>query len=381
MLFVLSTYLFLAWYESKTKLSLFLYILSISLLIGSHIESLFWLPSHIALVLFFEQRISYPSIAKWLTAYFVGVLMGLFFYFVVFALDGRDVLSSFEVLMFGRVSEHFDLAGLVGFTRMGRNAVLTWMRGFGTLSLVFSIYYLLKDRGHKAAYGWIILFLLAFINGAVWTGDFMPRRLVFLAVPLSLLYTSYLGKKALLVYIYLVPIVLANALLYSSGKNLFYLKLRRLHEKIPKGEVLIQTPYLRPFTHYGGDILWLGVDNLEVIDKQLSEGKRIFLDSQAVTAPYKLIVGENYHITSFGTPKRLPIDKILKNKYSFKPTYIEDEKEGVFVYEIQKIENGPVFELDLGKNYQLRRRVDYGDIITQLWITGLNLKSKVEDVP
>jgi hypothetical protein len=149
------------------------------------------------------------------------------------------------------------------------------------------------------------------------------------------------------------------------------IKMQQDIDKLPINQVLVQTHYLAPFTNYNGTTLWIGGDDLGTIDGYLSQGKRVFLTSEAVTAPYQLLVGNNYHITSLG--------KV-------------GDSESRFLFEKYVIEQyGDNLELKLNKGETsneagqpvvfysqsfwgrlARERIDYGDIGTWIWAIVTN---------
>jgi len=182
---------------------------------------------------------------------------------------------------------------------------------------------------------------------------------------LALSIYKYIGKKSVLVILYLIPIVVANIILYSKGSPF-------IAPQIPPGQILIETHYLKPFTKYDGTILWIGGDDLGKIDGYLNSGKRVFLTKQAVTAPYMLLVGNNYHITSLG---RI------------------GDSESRFLFWKYEIEHyGSDFEIKLFKGNEIsarageeivlydqsfwgrlaKRRIDYGDIGSWIWAIATN---------
>jgi hypothetical protein len=212
---------------------------------------------------------------------------------------------------------------------------------------------------------WLIFFGLVGMIGANWQGDFMGRRIVFAGVLLALSIYKYLGKKSVFVILYLLPIVIANIILYSKGSPFTV-------PQIPTGQILIETHYLKPFTKYEGTVLWIGGNDFEKIDEYLASGKRVFLTKQAITAPYMLLVGNNYHITSLGRVGD------SESRFLFKK-YVVEEFENVMEVklfngkEISKEAGEPVIFFDPSFWGRLaRRRIDYGDVGSWIWAIVTN---------
>lgn len=137
--------------------------------------------------------------------------------------------------------------------------------------------------------------------------------------------------------------------------------------QLPKNQVLVQTRYLRPFTEYSGSVLWIGDSDLGEIDGYLKSGKRVFLASQAVTAPYLLLVGNNYHITSVGKVGDSE-SRFLFGKYVVEPYGSNLELKLFSGSKVSSQAAEPVASYDQSFWGRLvRRRIDYGDIGTWIW--------------
>jgi hypothetical protein len=214
---------------------------------------------------------------------------------------------------------------------------------------------LIKNIKSKAVWiSWAIFFFITFLIGANWQGDFMGRRIIFAAVLLALAFYKYLGRKTFFVVLYLLPIIAANIILYSKGSPF-------TPPEIPAGQVLVETHYLAPFTKYNGTILWIGEDDLGKIDGYLKSGKRVFLSAQAVTAPYMLLVGNNYHITSLGKVGDSE-SRFLFQKYIVEPYNGEYELKLFKGSQVTKDAGQPEIFYDQSFWGKLvRRRIDYGD--------------------
>lgn len=340
--YILATY----FYTRKMK---FLFFLSVFFMIGVHLQGIFWLPAVFLTPLVLKKKINF---VKFIKPTIFAVTLSLAVYLLLYKLSGNGFGGSTEQL-----SAYFSS----GILRMLRNSWLSFATAFGSLTvfvLGFLIFKKAKTTNEKIA--WIIFIILVAVIAANWQGDFMARRIAFAGVIFSLGLSQYLKKWWWIFAIYLLPIVIANVILYAKGSPFTGFE-------IPKGQVLLQTHYLKPFTSYDGVILWIGESGMGKIDTYLTSGKRVFLAKEAITAPYRLIVGNNYHITSVGkvgdSESRILFKKYIVEPYgknlelkSLKGGVVSD-KAGEFVVSYDQSFWGRLE----------RRRIDYGDIGTWIW--------------
>jgi len=345
--YLLSVYLFL---REKTVG----FFMALFFMVGVHLESIFWIPAIFLFPYIFTKEIKFEknSIFRYIKISFCVVLASVIFYSLIYLFSGRAISGTTEQL-----SAYFSS----GILRMTRNVWLSFIRDFGSLTPFIFVILLVKNIKSKASLAaWAIFFGLVCLIGANWQGDFMGRRIIFAAVLLALAFYKYLGKKAFFVILYLLPIVIANIILYSTGSPF-------ITPNLPKGQVLIETHYLTPFTKYDGTILWIDGSDLEKIDDYLISGKRVFMTKQAVTAPYMLLVGNNYHITSLGKVGD------SESRFLFKKYAVDAYRDNLELKLFKGSQvSGQAGEPIVSYNQSfwgrlVRRRIDYGDVGTWIW--------------
>jgi hypothetical protein len=355
--YILAIYLFL-------KKKNFGFVLSIFLMIGTHIESIFWIPTIFLIPFIFGIKLERSEVIKWIWRAVLSILAGIGLY---------ALLYYFGHLGLGGSGEQLGAYFSSGPARMIRNIWLSFTRGFGTLTPFLLIYLLVRNiKSKKVFLAWTIFFAFVALIGANWQGDYMVRRLIFAAVILSLAIYKYMGKYSILFILYLAPVILANGLLYYRGNpNMPLIQMQERIDRLPPGQVLIESGYYSPFIKYNGTILWLEGGRLGEIDSDLKAGKRVFLEKNAVTAPYRLFVGNNFHITSLGRVGSSD-SMVLFEKYSVVP-YGEVLELKLFKGTISKEAGQPVINYDPGFWARLsRNRIDYGDIGTWAWALIVN---------
>ena len=303
---------------------------------------------------------NFLKIIKFIKFGLVSMVLSILFYFVIYYFVRKD---------FGGSTEQIFAYSSFGILRIIRNIWVCFINNFGSFTPFIFLFLLIKNVRTKTEWiSWLVFFILMSIGGAYWAGDLMMRRIVFAGVILSLAFYKYLGNKSLFLILFLLPITFLNAGLYY--KNLTDVPLTSMQNsinKLPKDEVLVQSHYYYPFTQYDGKILWLENDNLDQIEELLKNGTRVFLTKESVTAPYLLLVGNNYHITSLGkagnSESRKLFEKYEVDKYanSFE-IKLPDAKE------ISALAGQPVVFYGTGFWQRLSRmRINYGDIGIWLW--------------
>lgn len=332
------------------------FVVFLFLLIGTHLEAIVWVPTIFLIPFVLDFKIKKAILLKYIKFSLLAVALSIIFYTVLYYLSGQAIGGTTEQL-----SAYFSS----GVLRMVRNTWLSFATDFGSLTPFVLIFLLVRNIKSKKV--WIPLLTFFGIVGLIaanWQGDFMGRRIVFAAVILALLLYKYLREKSLIMVLYLIPIVLANIILYSNGSPF-------AAPNIPSGQVLIETHYLKPFTKYDGTTLWIGIDDLEKIDSYLKAGKRVFLTRQAVTAPYLLLVGNNYHITSLGKIGDSE-SRFLFSEYAVEP-YGNSLELKLYKGEASKEAGQPIIFYDDAFWARLaRRRIDYGDIGSWIWALATN---------
>ena len=341
-----------------------LFSISIFLMLGTQVEAIFWIPTIFIFPIIFKDEIRFYKedtlrIVKFTLA---ALLFSFLFYSLIYLFIRKD---------FGGSGEQLSTYLTLGALRAVRNVWLSFIRSFGTFTPFVLGYLLLRNVKSKLEISaWIIFLVSVSALGAYWGGDLMIRRIVFAGVILALVLYKYLKDKTIFLILYLLPIITANGILYLRNNPNFQLSLMQKYEnQLPSGQVLVQTQYLQPFTKYDGIILWLESGDLSQIDNYLKSGKRVFLDRFAVTSPYLLLVGNNYHITSFGKVGDSE-SKVLFQKYRVS---ISNNS-----YELKLNDNSKVSS-DAGEPIVFynqnfwgrldRERLDYGDIGT--WIYAI----------
>lgn len=333
------------------------FFISLFLMIGTHLESIFWIPTIFLFPYIFAVKFKKAEVARFIKLAGFSVISSVVFYVCIYYFSGRAIGGAGEQLL-----TYFSS----GVFRMIRNIWLSFIRDFGSLTPFVLVILLFKKVKTKSAWiAWLIFLAITCFIGANWQGDFMGRRIIFAAVLLALAFYKYLGRKTFFMILYLLPIVIANVILYSKGSPF-------TQANLPKGQVLIQTHYVAPFTKYEGTILWIGGDDLGKIDNYLKSGKRVFLAKEAVTAPYMLLVGNNYHITSLSrvgkSESRFLFQKYAVDRYGdslelkmFKGAKVSGEA------------SKPIIFFDQSFWGRLaRRRIDYGDIGSWIWALVIN---------
>jgi hypothetical protein len=366
----LTLYLFSIYFLFRKMKKFF--FLAIIMMMGVDIGSIVWIPTVFIFPIIFEKEIKYDrkKIFQFIKIAAVSVLSSIFVYWFIYYFIRRDFSGSTEQLFAYSSS---------GVLRLVRNAWFSFIYSFGRLTPFILLFILFKRiRSKSELLAWIIFFTAVSVLGAFWAGDLMMRRIVFAGVLIALVLYKYLREKSFWIIVYLLPVIVANGILYYRGSSDIALTDMQKHiDKLPKGQVLIETHYLAPFTKYDGTILWIGQSDLGKIDDYLNSGKRVFITKQAITAPYMLLVGNNYHITSLGRVGESE-SRLLFKKYIFDAFKDNLEIKLFKGKQISGQAGEPVIAYDRSFWGRLaRRRIDYGDIGSWVWAIITNHRDPI----
>lgn len=364
-LFLFSILLFISYIQKPNQKILILYIVSIILLICSHVVTIFWLPLHLGMG-YLLKKSKQPFMFKWFFTVAIAVFISMLIYLFIYFGQNNTTVFQLKDVFFIIIGNYKDVS-LLGLGRLIRNMFVTSTYGFGYLTIVLLFYLFFKTFGKTENIIILTMILLILLFGSFWFGDYMPRRIIFVAPLLAIIITRYFKYLSIFVLLYLIPITISNALLYSPSNIYYYQKLNYLYNLIPNNGILLQTHYLAPFTHFRGKTIYLGSKNWEDdLKDTIHNGNRVFIDSSALIAPYLLVIGENYHPTAFGTPKNLFIENIY-TKYYFKPYAQSVGSDQITLYEIGNSLNKSFNQINITNKINDRRRSNYGDIFFRLW--------------
>jgi hypothetical protein len=277
------------------KKKAFLFFLSILLMGCTHFDTAHWVPTIFVFPIIFKKEINFKNkdLIRFAILTASAVLISAAIYFLIYMFIRKDYGGSTEQLL---------AYSSFGLPRILRNIWYGFINSFGSLVPFLLAFLIIKNVKTKLEWAaWAIFAFAISVGGAYWEGDLMQRRIVFAGVLIALFLYKYLKNKSFWIILYLLPIIIANGILYYRGSsNMALAAMQKSIDTLPKNQVLIQSHYYKPFTKYDGTTLWIGENDLGKIDEYLAGGKRVFLVKESVTAPYRLIVGNNYHITSLG---------------------------------------------------------------------------------
>jgi hypothetical protein len=367
---LLTFYLAAIYFLLKKKAVLF--FLAILLMGLTHFDAAYWVPTLFIFPVIFKKEINLKNreIIKFAIYAAVALLISAAFYAFIYLFIRKDYVDTTEQLL---------AYSSFGILRILRNIWYGFFNSFGALIPFLLIFLIVKKTQTKLEWAaWAVFAVAIAIGGAYWEGDLMQRRIVFAGVPVALFLYKYLKNKSAWIILYLIPMVVANAILYYRGNpDMALAVMQKRIDRLPTGQVLLQSHYYKPFTKYDGTILWIGNDDLGQIDKYLSVGERVFITKESVTAPYLLVVGNNYHITSVGkvgdSESRFLFKKYVVDAYG-------DNLE-IKLFKGKQI-SGQAGEPVVSYNQNfwgrlVRRRIDYGDIGTWVWTAVTNHRDPV----
>jgi hypothetical protein len=339
-----------------------LFFFTVFLMAGVHFDALYWIPTIFVLPVIFAKEIKFKAkdVLRFAVLAGTALLMAAFSYAFIYLVIRKEYGGSMEQLL---------AYNSFGIPRMVRNVWYGISNSFGVLTAPLLAFLILKNKQSKFEWAaWGIFTLAVSAGGVYWQGDLMQRRIVFAGVLVALALYKYLKNKSIWIVLYLIPIIIFNGILYfRDSPNMALKNMQTNINGLPSNQVLLQSHYYRPFTEYEGKVLWIGHDNLEQIDGYLKDGKQVFITKESVTAPYLLVVGNNYHITSVGKVGDSESRHLFK-KYVFEPYGKNLELKLSDGSEVSDQAGEPVVSYDQSFWGRLvRRRIDYGDIGSWVW--------------
>ncbi|MCX6704463.1 MAG: hypothetical protein NTZ07_03380 [Candidatus Woesebacteria bacterium] len=357
---LLTFYLAAIYFLLKKKAVLF--FLAVLLMAGVHFDAAYWIPTIFVFPIVFKKEINLKNkdIFKFAILGAAALLISVASYAAIYIFIRKDYVDTTEQLL---------AYSSFGTLRMIRNIWYGFFNSFGTLIPFLLAFLIAKNTKEKSEWvAWAVFAIAIAIGGAYWEGDLMQRRIVFAGVLIALFLYKYLKNKSFWVILYLIPIIVANGILYYRDSTNMVLAVMQKHiDELPKGQVLLQSHYYQPFTKYDGKILWIGTDSLDQIDGFLKNGTRVFITQESVTAPYRLVVGNNYHITSMDKVGDSE-SKFLFSKYEFDKFGDNLELKLNTTGKISAQAGEPVIKYDSGFWSRLsRNRIDYGDVGSWIW--------------
>lgn len=337
------------------------FILSNIVMMGLHVDAVYWIPTIFLAPFIFknEIKITRQEFIKLIKSGIFSVVISSVFYIFIYVFIRKE---------FGGATEQIFTYGSFGLLRIIRNIWVCFINNFGTITVaLLAIFAIGKIKDTKEKVAWLLFFAMVSIGGAYWAGDLMMRRIVFAGVFLSLAIYKYLGKKSIFFLLLLLPITGFNASLYNKNSTPVLTLMQQEIDRLPEGQILISSHYYFPFIKYDGEILWFETGGINEIERYLKSGKRVFMTKESITAPYLLVVGNNYHITSLKKTGNSE-SRVLFEK--FKIDLIGDSFEIKFPIdeEISKDAGQPV--VFYGKNFMerlSRLRINYGDVGIWIW--------------
>lgn len=314
------------------------YIFSSALLVLVHIQGLFWIPALFTLFLLHarEKKITHTIWLKLCLISVGGIFLAMIGYGSVFYFNGSPVISSVMTLIPVGGERLLQWSGIFSLLRYSRNMIFGFSRGFGTVSLLLLGLLFIRLLKNKRSFFMMLPFAFSLLAcGYLWSGDFMPRRLVFASIILSILFVRYFRKIWLVLIPYLFVMVIFHESLYVKNRNDMPIPLMQEQERmlVPDG-VLMQTHYVRPFTVYPGQVLFSAGFTPSDVTRYLSEGKTVYFESQAVTAPYYFYTGNTLHVTSAGKIGNSDLLPVIKQNVYDLVSVINAEKR-IFVYKLK----------------------------------------------
>lgn len=353
--------------------ALHLSVLLLSFAIFTHMMLLAWVPLYLTIV-FVHARKRCIRVGIFFVTYFL--LLALMRVYVISTISDRDLSHTFDQLYFGNTNN----AGVFSLDSKSilvslRNFFIPLMRSFTSLVVILGLVSLILLWFRNKVY---------FVYGLLWVGPAfvalqfweaqLPGRYGILAgfgvafLVANLIRSHRIGT--LLVFVYLL-IVSIPALTLLRG-DIPYLKLAEYTTTLPSNSLLIESHFSRPQVQdrFSGKLLGVNEPQSSIqvienaVDEYLSQGKRVFVSSAALTDPYGLYTGPYMHTLSLSYAKPSELHALLQN-YTLVKHKVINEDDGIVMYTIVSTEPHPYPEIKSLYNHY--RRIDNTDPLWKLY--------------
>ena len=328
--------------------------ISLTIMLLTHNQMLVWIP-----LMFGFTKVKQKAV---MGAVVVAAL--------VYALLGQNLVS----LVYSKTGEIVPWWSLgIDLLRYGRNAVILWLRLHSNLIGLVAIGAIIRQRKL-----WVLLPYLFWAQ--FYSADFLIRRLVPVALVSSVAIAVAVKNKWVLSGLMLVLAISSIPVVWSYSwlnRDQIINKIHRLQAQIPEDALYIDSHFLRTINNFPGEMYHLGESTnrltpVQAIKVALQQGKRVFIDSQAMTDPYQFYVGNQLHPLSLGKFGKSEAKEIFKQFY-IKNMLVTDAEKRIFAYELtneptemgQNIPGEAV--LVYGPSRLIKQRLDYFDPLSWLW--------------
>ena len=330
---------------------------SLTLMLLTHNQMLLWIPLMFG---FTKVRIRVIVLAVVAAA-------------IVYALLGQDLLG----LIYTKTGE------IVPWWSGIRNAIVLWLRLHSSLVGLVAVVAILKIWRRKL---WLILPYLFWAQ--FYSADFLIRRLIPITLVSSTAIALVIKQRWILVGLIAALAVSSMPVVWSYSwlnQDQVINKIQQLQAQIPADGLYIDSHFLRTISNFKGETYHLGESTnwlapVQAIEVALSQGKRVFIDSQAMVDPYQFYVGNQLHPLSLGKFGKSEAKEVFRRFY-IKDMIVTDVEKRIFAYELtDKSETGGqsvpgTAILAYSSQWQdrlLKQRLDYFDPLSWLWAIVTN---------
>src|SRR3989344_923339 len=323
--------------------------ISLSLMLLTHNQMLLWIPLMFG---FTKVRIRVIVLAVMAAA-------------IVYALLGQNLIE----LVYTKTGE------IVPWWSGIRNAMILWLRMQGNLLGLIAVWAIFKTWRGKL---WLLLPYLFWAQ--FYSGDFLIRRLIPITLVSSTAIALVIKQRWILIGLVAALAVSSMPIVWSYSwlnQDQVINKMHQLQSQIPADALYIDSHFLRTINSFGGETYHLGESSnqltpLQAIEVALGQGKRVFIDYQAIVDPYQFYAGNQLHPLSLGKFGKSPAQEIFKRFY-IKDTLVVDAQKRIFAYELsdestdrgQQVPGSAI--LVYSNSRLLKQRLDYYDPLTWLW--------------
>lgn len=371
--YLLSFYCLLRSKNSFSKWFL-LGILSLGYSIFTHTQVILWLPVFLAPVIL-EKKSKLQVFKRVVLFLSLGTALGISSLVILLMLTGSTPIQGF-MLLFMHGADIYGTGNILhDLARFIRNFGVILLRNNSALVIIAAALgsILLYRKDKKKLFILFLWFLPVVLVTQYWHIGLFGRVALIASFPLAVL--ASFASRILYIFVIIQLLIMFVPIAAINRNAPIQQELVNLYDTIPKDAVLVSSNLIRPQVTFRGETYYInepgqGLGFIEQkIDLTLSQGRDVYIDSQALFNPYYSYDGNHLHILSLGKVGNSKVKPLL-DKYSFTITNITDN-ERIFLYKIRAASNSNSanYEYIFGSKFNKlhKERIDYYDAGVWIW--------------
>lgn len=364
--FVFSIYLLLSYLKKNNILLLILSSILFGYSFFTQFSVILWFPFIFFLTYDLNKKNIYKTCLYYLISLCIFGSINVYLVSISFNRSFVEAISLSYLSHRGDIPINLSIYGILVYLR---NFLIPLLRNNTNAIIILAVISLVKLYTSNKKEFWLFLLFItpSILLNQAWDSLFFGRHSLIVGFGLAVLVVLLLRKHTTyycILILYLLIITLPQLFLLN---NVPYLVELNFLKNLPKG-LLIRSHFERPYienTYKGESINTNNGGTEKKVDDYLRNNMKVFITSAAISDPYGLYSGPYLHNLSLSYENLYLLEPLL-TKYSIKKYVNISQEDNLIIYMINKKEKTAYPDVKNMRNS--RRRLDYFDPITQLWL-------------